>query len=239
MLWRVFIGTGGFSISDIVDEFLSDDKLKEAYDAFSRSFDKNPEDNVPDRIEQNEAFSFHSINGWSLVGHGKITNPEFGKKQCGRYYGKKGCLHVERHTGIVTLDGHDHTNQVYVQKVFRYCDNPRCPVCYLHGWAVREARRMEARVKEAERRFGEQAEHMTASVPKSDYGLSFEQLKKNFGTFSMLGTFTEGALSFTLSVIITLTKLMTANRLTGTFRLTFTSWASFKRAILSVVTVKT
>jgi len=47
----------------------------------------------------------------------------------------------------------------------------------MYGWAVRQATRMEARLKEASKRFG-LIEHIVASVPLYEYALSLEALRK-------------------------------------------------------------
>ncbi|MBN1244532.1 hypothetical protein JXA31_02950 [Candidatus Bathyarchaeota archaeon] len=106
-----------------------------------------------------------------LVGQGKITNPD----TCGKFGGFWGCPRTELHNKT-TLDGKNHKGKVYVKKVFHSCDKPSCPICYKRGWAVREAGNIESRIKEAEKRFGK-AEHIVVSVPKKDYGLSFEALQ--------------------------------------------------------------
>jgi len=50
-------------------------------------------------------------------------------------------------------------------------------VCYKHGWAVRQAGKIEMRLKEASKHFG-LVEHIVCSVPVRDYGLSYEVLRK-------------------------------------------------------------
>lgn len=59
---------------------------------------------------------------FSLVGNGNVTNP-----WCGTFGSHWGCIRVELHDKI-TLDGHNHKEKVYVQKVFNSCDKPSCPV---------------------------------------------------------------------------------------------------------------
>jgi hypothetical protein len=115
---------------------------------------------------------FWSFGEYELVGHGEVTN----EYKCGTFLGFYGCLHIERHN-VVTLDGHNHRGEVYVRKVRNFCDKPSCPVCYRHGWAVREAANIESRIKEASKKFG-QAEHIIVSVPEADYGLTLESLRK-------------------------------------------------------------
>jgi hypothetical protein len=109
--------------------------------------------------------------GFSLVGNGNVTN-----SRCGTFASHWGCVRVELHDKV-TLDGQNHKGKVYVQKVFNSCDKPSCPVCYRKGWAVREAGRIEVRLKEAAKRFG-QIEHIICSVPVKDYGLDLRRLRK-------------------------------------------------------------
>lgn len=116
-------------------------------------------------------------NGFIRVGQGKVTNGiETGKKACGNYYGTVGCPHVEKHK-FTDLYGVNHSNKIPWFKLFRYCDKPECCECYKHGWAVREARSIEKRIKAAEQLFGK-AEHLVWSPSSKHYGLSFEKLRE-------------------------------------------------------------
>ncbi len=110
---------------------------------------------------------FWSYGDYELVGHGKVTSPS-----CGKFMGFSGCARIDLHDKT-TLDGVNYTGKVFVRKVHRTCHKPSCPVCYKHGWAVREAKMIEARLVECSNRFG-QVEHIIVSVPKSDYGLTLE-----------------------------------------------------------------
>ena len=113
-----------------------------------------------------------SFGEFELVGHGKVTNG-----YCGRFSGYfYGCDRVELHNKT-TLDGVNHAGKVHVEKpIFHSCNKPSCPICYKFGWAVREAKAIEARLKEASKRFG-QVEHLSISVPVKDYGFDMESLR--------------------------------------------------------------
>jgi hypothetical protein len=108
---------------------------------------------------------------FSLVGHGEVTNFD-----CGRFRTLKGCLRVDLHNHVDLVTGVNYSGKVYVMPVFHSCDKPSCPKCFLRGWAMREADRMEQRLKEGSKRFGE-VFHIVVSPDTSDYGLSFEKLK--------------------------------------------------------------
>jgi len=113
------------------------------------------------------SFSFGLLQ---LVGHGRKTNDN-----CGVVRSYYGCVHVESHD-IIASDGKNHKGEVFVRKVVFSCDKPSCPVCYKFGWAGREAHKIEVRLAEAGKRFG-LVEHIVASVPVRDYGLSYEVLR--------------------------------------------------------------
>ena len=112
-----------------------------------------------------------SYGDYRLVGNGEVTNGN-----CGKRVSLKGCLQIEKHN-VTTLDGVNYAGKVFVNRVTFHCDKPSCPVCYKRGWAIREAGRIEARITEASKRFG-QPEHVVVSVPVKDYGFDLPQLRK-------------------------------------------------------------
>jgi hypothetical protein len=121
--------------------------------------------------EASSANVWGRAKGWMLAGTGAVTNSDKDDpKACGKFYGVKGCLRVKEHD-ITTLDGVNHKGMMFGRKQFRYCNNPRCPTCYKHGWANREARRAQARLLKGERRFGK-TEHMIFSQPREDEPLT-------------------------------------------------------------------
>jgi len=111
-----------------------------------------------------------SFGDYQLVGNGSQTN-----QYCGRYIGLKGCLRTDLHR-IMTLDGVNYAGKIFRRKVHHFCDKPSCPVCFKSGWAVRQAHNIEARLREASKRFG-QVEHLTISVPAKDYDLDLKPLR--------------------------------------------------------------
>jgi hypothetical protein len=102
---------------------------------------------------------------WELVGHGKQTNA-----YCGRWLKFKICKRVELHSQA-NLAGVSHAGQVFVRKIHRSCNNPRCPVCCFSGWAKREADKIAQRIEVASKRFGK-PQHIIVPVPESDFGLA-------------------------------------------------------------------
>ena len=115
---------------------------------------------------------FWSYGDYELVGHGEVTNSE-----CGVFKKFMGCLNVELHNGVRWFYPDLPKDAVFVKSVYHSCDKPTCPVCFKYGWAVRQATRMEMRLKEASKRFG-LTEHIVASVPFNEYGLSLEALRE-------------------------------------------------------------
>lgn len=106
------------------------------------------------------------------VGRGRRTSD-----MCGKWRSFMVCDNKESHQGVV-VDGVDCTGKVVVTHQHLWCHRPECPVCFIRGWSVREARRIEGRLTVAsERRFGE-VEHMTVSVSPEDYDLPEEKLRE-------------------------------------------------------------
>ena len=124
-------------------------------------------------------------NGWAtfgnyqLVGNGYATNAK-----CGMYLYELGCTRIDLHNRImmakIRVRGKETVvstiGRVYHKKVFNYCYKPSCPKCYKHGWASRLARKIEARLVKASKKFG-QPEHIIVSVPTKDYGLTLKSLR--------------------------------------------------------------
>jgi len=108
-----------------------------------------------------------------LVGHGEQTSPK-----CGTFNKYMGCLNYNAHNQARFFTEGLEKNSVFVKPIYHSCDKPTCPVCFKYGWAVREAYRMEARLKEASKRFGSPVEHIVVSIRSLDYGLSLDALRK-------------------------------------------------------------
>jgi len=85
-------------------------------------------------------------------------------------------LRVDLHNLNTTLGGKSYRGKIFRRIVHHYCHKPSCPVCFKSGWCVRLAGTIEGRLAEASKRFG-QVEHIVASVPPHDYGLSLEALR--------------------------------------------------------------
>lgn len=113
---------------------------------------------------------FCSFGDYELVGHGKVTS-----YRCGRFLGFRGCAHTELHNKT-TLDGKNYAGKVFVRKVHSTYHKATCPVCYKHGWAVREAKMIAVRLVKCSKRF-DQVEHTIVSPPQHDYGFSLDSLR--------------------------------------------------------------
>jgi hypothetical protein len=109
--------------------------------------------------------------GFALVGHNAVATNE----NCGKYSSFLGCVHTELHDKVTLVDD-CFRGKAYVRRVIHSCNNPRCPVCFKYGWAVREAGKVEQRLAEGAKRFG-LVQHIVASVPLKDYGLSYGVLR--------------------------------------------------------------
>lgn len=115
--------------------------------------------------------------GWATFGNFQVVGNGLQKySDCGNYKYTKVCLNVDLHD-VVTLDGKDYRGKVYVRLVHKCCGNWSCPICY-KGVAAREAHNVEKRIAEYARRHGGVPEHLIISVPRSDWGLDFEVLRR-------------------------------------------------------------
>jgi hypothetical protein len=110
---------------------------------------------------------FGRYGDFELVGCGKVTN-----QYCGTFRNYLGCVREDLHERI-DLNGVNYHDRGFVKLVFHSCDKPSCPVCYRRGWAVREARKVDLRLKEAGKTWGE-VEHILCSLPLKDYSLSYQ-----------------------------------------------------------------
>jgi hypothetical protein len=114
---------------------------------------------------------------------------------CGRYAGVSVCKKVDLHKGV-HVHGIDCTGKVLVRLRHIWCNKSSCPVCFLRGWSVREARRLTSRVEEGERLGFGKIEHIVVSVSPLDYNLSGDALKvKTRSALSVRGV-TGGAMVF-------------------------------------------
>jgi hypothetical protein len=116
---------------------------------------------------------FNHYGEYCLVG----SNPEPTNPDCGRFKKFMGCPDVEAHNAVRLLRNDVPKDSVFVKSVHNSCDSPLCPICYKYGWAVRAARKIEMRLKEASKRCG-LVEHIVDSVPEADYGLSLKEMRR-------------------------------------------------------------
>jgi hypothetical protein len=107
-----------------------------------------------------------------LVGHGEQTN-----NKCGKFKKHMGCPNIEAHNQARHFTPNLEKDSVFVKPIYHSCDKPTCPICFKYGWAVRQATRMETRLREASKKLG-LIEHIVASIPVELYGLSLEALRE-------------------------------------------------------------
>jgi hypothetical protein len=120
-------------------------------------------------------YSVGETSEYVIVGHDlKPTN-----EHCGKFVGFYGCDRVALHNKTMfEPDGKlvDYAGKVAVHPAFHHCDKSSCPVCFLWGWALREAKNIEGRIREASKLYGIPY-HVVVSPSKADYGLSLKQMK--------------------------------------------------------------
>lgn len=95
---------------------------------------------------------------------------------CAEWRSFSACLDVEAHAGK-TFRGEDATGKVFVRHNHLWCGSAACPVCFIRGFAAREARNMAARFDEAVKRGLGMPEHVVVSFPESYYHLGEDELR--------------------------------------------------------------
>jgi len=96
---------------------------------------------------------------------------------CGRWTSFSVCKNVEGHNGV-SLHGVDCTGKVVVRHNHLRCTKSSCCVCFIHGWAPREARSIAGRFVEGDRRGFGQVEHVMVSLPVGDRDLPESVLRE-------------------------------------------------------------
>jgi hypothetical protein len=110
---------------------------------------------------------YSGCEDWMPVGRGAKTS-----SHCGRWVGFNVCRRKDLHEGTF-LHGEDCTGKVIVSNQHLWCHKSSCPVCFVNGWAVREARNLTARLNVGVvRGFGE-VDHFTVSLPRCDWDLPY------------------------------------------------------------------
>jgi len=99
------------------------------------------------------------------VGRG-LKRSEF----CGSWRSFMVCKNKELHEGKL-LHGVDCTDKVVVRHKHLWCHKSSCPVCFISGWSLREARAIEGRINEGVRLGFGKPEHITVSVGLVDRDL--------------------------------------------------------------------
>jgi hypothetical protein len=115
---------------------------------------------------------FWRYGDYELVGHGSPSGPD-----CGKFKHFMGCLRIDLHNQVRWFYPNLIKNAVFVKSVYCSCDKPTCPVCFMFGWAVRQASRMEAKLKEYSKKYG-LVEHIVASPPINLFDKTLEELRK-------------------------------------------------------------
>lgn len=106
---------------------------------------------------------------YTLVGRGGVTN-----SYCGKHKAYYKCDQVELHSGKFAGKDIFH-NVVYG------CHRASCSRCWKYDWCVIGANSINSRFLTAEKVLGfryAEVEHLNVSAPKSDYGLSYDDLTR-------------------------------------------------------------
>jgi len=106
------------------------------------------------------------------VGRGEKT-----RESCGQFRGLSICRDLDAHKGA-KVKGVDVTGKYVAVLRHLWCHKASCPVCFVRGWAVRQAGVMTARVEVGASRGLGKAEHITVSVAAADRELPEEALRR-------------------------------------------------------------
>jgi len=87
------------------------------------------------------------------------------------------CYNVEGHKGKF-LNGVDCTDKLIVRHGHLWCSKSSCPSCFIRGWSVSQARSIENRFIEGDRRGFGKVEHLMVSVAIADRGLSESVMRR-------------------------------------------------------------
>jgi len=97
---------------------------------------------------------------------------------CGRWVSFSVCKNVEGHKGIFLGGVTDCTDKVVVRHNHMWCTKSSCPVCFIRGWAVRQAGSITGRINESDKRGFGKVEHIVVSPSVVDRDLSESVLRK-------------------------------------------------------------
>jgi hypothetical protein len=103
--------------------------------------------------------------------------PTGGKSRCGAFRGRLRCKNKEVHEGVV-YKGVDYTGKNVVMNSYYHCFNAVCVVCFVSGFSVRTALKVECRILEAVGRGFGVPEHIVFSPPLVLREKSFDVLFK-------------------------------------------------------------
>jgi hypothetical protein len=142
-------------------------------DVFSVDFDKEKISDVELAVSGSGLLDLYPLVGSGLT----ATN-----SYCGNFSGFYVCDRVDLHERIGKMQGMDYRGKVFVRKVHFNCGKPLCPVCYRGDWAVREARKVVARLEATSKMLkmsspeSSEVEHVVVSISPKDYGISDEKV---------------------------------------------------------------
>jgi hypothetical protein len=110
---------------------------------------------------------------------------------CGHWVSFSVCKDVDAHKGVV-VGGVDCTGKVVVRHNHLWCHKSSCPVCFIRGWSVREARSIEGRFVSAVERGLGKVEHIMVSVALADRNL-LESVMRERSRFALVDRGVVGA----------------------------------------------
>jgi len=122
-------------------------------------------ESIVDGVGSASAVGLGFLHDHPLVGGGEVNDPDF----CGKFSKWRGCLDVETHEAVGE-------HGVFTRKIHYSCGKLTCPICTRTGWAMKEARKIEARLKMASERLHLPVEHISISFDPKFFGIGDEKV---------------------------------------------------------------
>jgi len=122
-------------------------------------------ESIVDGVGSESTYLLGFLNDYPLVGGGEVTDPD----TCGKFKRWRGCLDVATHESVGV-------SGVFTRKIHYSCGKLTCPLCTRTGWAMKEARKIEARLKVASERLGLPVEHISINFDPKWFGIGDEKV---------------------------------------------------------------
>jgi len=95
---------------------------------------------------------------------------------CGSWM-NDGCLNLQKHKGVITLEGVNLTGKIYRRTFQKSCYRPECPVCF-KKWLYREANSATFKIETLGKKIKRKPVHVIISPGSKHWNMSIEDMRK-------------------------------------------------------------